>query len=499
MEGRKEQTFERNVNLLGSCDSAAMTSETTQCQERAVTSRVVDSPLFEIESNDEPEVQSLSVAQLNALLSHALDTLFPENIWVDGEISGMNRAKSGHVYFDLIEPTEPGVSSPAKISCVLWNGMRTRINEQLSSYNVGKLVDGMAIRIRAKVDFYEVRGQLQLQMTGVDPRYILAAMAAERDLLIERLMLEGVAERNRQLEQPIVPQRIGLITSKGSAAEADFIDELNASGLGFTVVSCDSLVQGERAPDHLVAALRTLYLRDDLDVIVLTRGGGSRGDLSAFDNETLARTIAQAPVPVIVGVGHEIDRSVADVVAHSSFKTPTAVAAALVASVRQYVDYVEDRWHAVAHHATEQAAAQEARIIELAQRTGRAGRDGLELAEERLNNRSSRAALAGRRSLTRHAERLDTTVAALPKLADRIIRTAAVELGHTEARVKASDPAVLLARGWSITRTSQGDVVRTVKDVRSGDTLVTEVANGTIISNVSVIDPHADPTKETQS
>ena len=213
----------------------------------------MDSPLFEDEA---PEAPSVTVAQLNQIIGGALKQLFPESIWVDGEISGLNRAKSGHVYFDLIEPSEPGVPSPAKISVVLWKSAKARINEQLASHNVGKLTDGMAIRIRAKVDFYQARGQLQLQMTGVDPRYILAAMAAERDLLIQRLTIEGVAARNGMLEQPLVPLRIGLVTSKGSAAEADFTDELKASGFGFHIVSCDSLVQGERAPELLIAALR---------------------------------------------------------------------------------------------------------------------------------------------------------------------------------------------------------------------------------------------------
>ena len=135
----------------------------------------MDSPLFE---DEVPEVPSLTVAELNQIIGGALKQLFPPSIWVDGEISGLNRAKSGHVYFELIEPTEPGVSSPAKIPVVLWKSAKTKINDQLTSHNVGKLTDGMAIRIRAKVDFYQARGQVQLQMTGVDPRYILAAMAA---------------------------------------------------------------------------------------------------------------------------------------------------------------------------------------------------------------------------------------------------------------------------------------------------------------------------------
>ena len=225
---------------------------------------------------------------------------------------------------------------------------------------------------------------------------------------------------------------------------------------------------------------------------MLTRGGGSRGDLSAFDNEALARTIAESPIPVITGIGHEIDTSVADVVAHTSLKTPTAVAAALVASVVQFVEHVEGRWLDISQLAIEQTQESEKRVIELARRGGRAGRDGLQLADERLTARSKRAALAGRRAISMHVDRLDTKVAELPKLTERALRTATTDLGHIEARLRASDPAVLLARGWSITRTAGGDVVRAVSDVQSGDTLVTEVADGSIVSNVSTIDPQKD-------
>ena len=449
----------------------------------------MDSPLFETEPPPAPrDATSFTVVQLNELIGRALTQIFPDDLWVEGEISNLTRSKAGHVYFDLVEPSPPGVASSARLSVVLFSQTRQIVNKQLKRQNVGAIKDGMAVRIRSAIDFYETQGRLQLRMTGIDPRYILAAMAAERDDLIRRLRAEGVTERNKALPMALVPHRIGLVTSAGSAAEADFLDELRASKLGFNIVLCDSRVQGDLAPHGLVASLRTLYVRNDLDVIVIIRGGGSRGDLAVFDNETLARTIADSPVPVLTGVGHEIDTSVADEVAHAALKTPTAVAAALVGQVSRYVEHVEAQWHNIAAVARFQTERSHARLSELAKRSARAGRDGLALAEQRLASRSARAGQAGRRSVERAEQQLDARVTELPKLADRVLRTATSDLGHIEARLRASDPAVLLARGWSITRTPEGDVVRTVGDVSSGDTLVTEVADGTILSTTSFVD-----------
>lgn len=449
----------------------------------------MDTPLFEQAPPPPPRGErSYGVAEFNALLSQAVDELFPDDIWVEGEISNLKRSKPGHVYFDLIEPTEPGVASPAKISVVLFNQTKQIINSQLKRHNVGRLVDGMAVRVRAAVDFYEQRGSLQLRMTGIDPRYILAAMAAEREALLLRLHNEGVTERNKAHDMPLVPQRVGLVTSAGSAAAHDFLTELEQSGLGFEVAACDSRVQGDLAPLGLVAALHTLYRRD-LDVIVVIRGGGSRGDLAVFDNEELARCIADAPVPVLTGIGHEVDTSVADAVAHTALKTPTAAAAQLVGQMRSFVDHTEGRWEIIRALGLGHCTRVDAALSERAIRVARAGRSGATHALSGLDARAQRLTQASTARLRAAEVRLVANATALPRLADRIVRTSSTNLNHLDARVRALDPAVLLRRGWSITRNAEGNVVTAVDQVNPGDTIVTQLHDGTIISNVSVVDP----------
>lgn len=419
---------------------------------------------------DEP---SFTVAQLGELIFRAMQQVFPDDLWVEGEISNLNRSRAGHVYFDLIEPATPGTPSPARLSVVLFSQTKQIVNNQLKRQNVGRLVDGMAVRIRAAVDYYPPQGRLQLRMTGIDPRYILAAMAAERDALIARLHAEGITELNKAISIPLVPLRIGLVTSEGSAAAADFLTELRSTGFAFRVTACDTRVQGDLAPGTLIGGLRAMY-RQPVDVVVLIRGGGSRGDLAVFDNEQLARTISEAPVPVLTGIGHEVDRSVADVVAHTALKTPTAVAAMLAASVGRYIDHVEARWETISVVAHAQTRIAQQQLAAIARRGALAGREGLQLAHHRLNGRADQ----------------------LPKTSDRILRSADTRLVHIDARIRAADPAVLLRRGWSITKSSSGAIVRNVADVAPGDTLVTAVADGSIISNVTLA--HTDSIDDAQ-
>ena len=449
----------------------------------------MDTPLFEQEPPPPPRGErSYGVAEFNALLSQVVDQLFPDDIWVEGEISNLNRSRAGHVYFDLVEPTEPGVPSPAKISVVLFNQTKQIVNNQLKRHNVGRLLDGMAVRVRAAVDFYEQRGSLQLRMTGIDPRYILAAMAAEREALLQRLHHEGITQHNKRHEVPPVPLRVGLVTSTGSAASEDFLTELRQSGLGFQITACDSRVQGDLAAPGLIAGLRTLYRRD-LDVIVVIRGGGSRGDLAVFDNEALARCIAEAPTPVFTGIGHEIDSSVADAVAHTALKTPTAAATELVGRVGGFAEQAEGRWEIIRALSLGFGSRAEKQLAERATRVARAGRSGSAQALAGLEVRGQRVSHAAHAGLRVAEVQLDSYAEALPRRADRILRATATNLDHLDARVRALDPAVLLRRGWSITRDVDGSVISRVTQVNPGDTIVTEVLDGTIISNVSVVDP----------
>jgi exodeoxyribonuclease VII large subunit len=274
-------------------------------------------------------------------------------------------------------------------------------------------------------------------MLSIDTAYTLGRLAEARELLLQRLKAEGLLARQPALALAPVPLTIGLVTSDNSAAAHDFLRTLESSGFAWKVVLTDARVQGVEAEASVLAALEQLRARS-VDVVCIVRGGGARTDLAVFDSEAIARAIAHYPIPVLTGIGHEIDTTVADLVAHRRCLTPTACAGALVERVGEWYARLHDRRRAIV-----------------------------------------RAALRAVDTTT-----LDRLTVQLAQRSPRAIDRAVRRVDHVETRVRALDPARVLARGWSITRDAEGRLVRSVGDVAAGATLVTMVADGTVRSTV---------------
>jgi exodeoxyribonuclease VII large subunit len=410
---------------------------------------------------------TLSVEELSHLLKDGLATLFPEDLWVEGQVSNFHDARSGHAYFDLVEPSAvPGRAVAAKLSVALFKGARIGVDHTLAAAGELALANDLQLRIRARLDFYPPSGRLQLIMNGVDPAFTLGRLAAERERLLHALADEGLLRANRANPIPVPPLRVGLVTSIGSAAHADFSEEISRSGFPFTVLERDARVQGDGSAVDLAEALHMVATHQP-DVIALIRGGGSATDLAAFDAEVLARTIATLDVAVVTGIGHEVDRAVADEVAHTAFKTPTACAVAIVGQVAAFADAVADLQESIAQRAGASTARSTDLLDDLAQRTARSATAVLDRRADRLDDKVKRLRRSPLATLDRQAERL---------------------AGITN-NLRALDPARILARGWSITRLADGTLVRSVTDTAVGDTLVTHVAGGTVTSTVDGTEP----------
>src|SRR5690606_14092361 len=205
-------------------------------------------------------------------------------------------------------PGSPPPRTPLPV--VLFDGARRRVTARLTAAaGRVRMTDGTEVRIRGRITFYERGGRLQLQMSDIDPDFTLGRLAADRERVLRQLAAEGLLDRQARLPRPLPPLRLGLVTSAGSAAEHAVLDELRASGIGFTVVRADVRVQGTRAPASVARGLRAVAARG-VDLVLLVRGGGAATDLAAFDGEVIARAIAELEVPVLTGIGHDIDRSV---------------------------------------------------------------------------------------------------------------------------------------------------------------------------------------------
>lgn len=388
-----------------------------------------------------------TVGELNRLIQAALQRAFPGTVWVRGEVQRLPRdaARRKHVYFELHEGaggTAAGFQIP--VALLEWD----RRNFGLARYLDGSdpdltLQDRLEVCLECRVDFYPPFGRLSLRCVGVDPTFTLGRLEARRREVLALLRREGLLERQQELALPVLPLRIGLITAAGSAAHHDFVGGLAASPYPFAVALAACPMSGAEMEPRVTAALARLAA-SGVDVVVLTRGGGSRGDLSWFDQKGLAVAIAMAPVPVVTAIGHEIDRSIADVVAHASCRTPTAAAALLVGRVDEAAARLERAAAAVGRAAglsLERAGTRLERAAGLAP----PARLALQAAAARLQGASGRLErrVAGRLAGAR--TRLDLRRGRLQAAAARRLAAARGDWRHGRDRLRGAAPRLAAA------------------------------------------------------
>ncbi|MDP8953456.1 MAG: exodeoxyribonuclease VII large subunit, partial [Actinomycetota bacterium] len=456
---------------------------------------------------EEVPERTYGVGELAAGITRAVSAAFPAEIWVRGELSGLKPANaSGHVYFSLSErSSRRGPTST--IGVALFRTDRLKVERFLRDWPGFALADGIEVRIRGRVQY--AYGRISVVMSAVDPVHTLGRLAADRDRVLRALAADGLLEANGRLALPAMPLRVGLVTSAGSAACEDVLAELRASGFGFRVALADARVQGIGAEASLLRALRALSRRR-VDVMVVVRGGGARTDLAAFDGERLARAVAAMSVPVVSGVGHEIDTSVVDEVAHTACKTPTACAALLVERVAAGLVRAEAAWTGVARVGRAGVAESGARLDRHAAAVVVRAGGALVGAESRLDARAGRVAVLARSRVAADSARLEAAVRRLDpaRLDARLVRldagvaaaglrvgragtraTVAAEasLESLAARTRAADPARALARGWSLTRRLDGRLVRRADELAPGEAVVTTFAHGRAASTVTEV------------
>jgi exodeoxyribonuclease VII large subunit len=425
---------------------------------------------------------TFGVAALNQAISEAIGDGFPKPVWVRGEVQQLHVSRNQHTYFELVEKHERRDQVRAVIRVALFRDDRPAVNRALRDAGL-RLADGVEVRIRARVDFWPPAGRLQLVMTEIDPAFTAGRLAADRDRLLRVLAQEGILSRNAARSLAVVPLRVGLVSSAGTAAYRDFVHGLETSGYAFRVAHCDVGVQGAAASRRIVWGLRRLA-RLDVDVIAVVRGGGARSDLAPFDTEIVARAITEMPVPVITGIGHETDRTIADDVAHTCAKTPTAAAATLVEAVDAYVERLAYIGHRVSLRARSVGTLAERDLRGLVSRLVRSIPIVLERERRSVNANWARAAHAGRRGTRDASQALERSRRVVLAAARRELWAQNTRLDTADARLRALDPRQVLERGYTITRDERGQVVRAAAGVRAGSQLSTETARGTVRSRV---------------
>lgn len=435
------------------------------------------------ESRDEAGLPTFSVRELAEAINGALRRSFSDGVWVRGEIQGWN-VRGPHAYFKLAEETEDGKAS---LNVQFFAPAQAKLKPLLMKHRL-RLADGLKVRIFGHLDYFAPSGQLGLKMSAIDPRFTLGEMAMQRDEVVRRLVAAGMYDRNRQAVLAPTPLRVGVVASSSSAAWADFVHELERSGFAFVLRQIDVRVQGEWAVKEVSAALRTLGRHSDLDVVVLIRGGGSRTELATFDDEAIAAAIATSSLPVFTGLGHEIDRSVADEVAHSALKTPTACAAALVERVQAFRHSCEQAWTAIEHRAQRAVAIAETEVGDVARSIRHQVVASVDRADERLAQRARSVRVGASQVVQRADGHLRSATAAIGRVPARL-EPELRHLGAVAERLRLLDPANTLARGYSIARTAHGTALLDAGALHVGDLIVTTFAKGTATTRVEETTP----------
>lgn len=379
----------------------------------------------------------VSLSALCAGIQLAVEESLPDVYWVIAEIAELTAHRNGHCYLQLIEKGPRG-EPIAQVRGTVWGKRWEAIRYQFIEVTGQALAPGMRCLLAATVTFHPRYG-LALDVRAIDTSFALGELARARQAALEKLERNGYLALNKRFELPALVQRVAVISSATAAGFQDFEHQLAASGYRFALTLFPAAVQGADAPAAVRRALRAVAARaGEFEVLVVIRGGGAKTDLVAFDDYALARALARAPLPVLTGIGHERDESLADLVAHTRLKTPTAVAAFLIERARQ-----ADGW---LHHAAGRVrAAAEARFA----------------AEHR---------------------RLDAPAQRLPLLVRARLSTQENRLALAQARIQAVDPARLLARGYTLTTRPDGRSLRFAADVAPGDELLTHFADGSIRS-----------------
>ncbi len=471
--------------------------------------------------------QKLTLSQLNELISDALAESFPGLVWVVAEVSELKENRSGHCYLELIE--KEGNNITARSRATIWSYTYRILKPYFETTTGQAFTQGIKILVQVSIEYHASFG-LSLNIKDIDPTYTVGDMALQRREIIERLKNEGVFEMNKELELPLVPQKIAIISSATAAGYQDFIDQLqnNEHGFIFHTRLFEAYMQGAETVPSVITALERIFRYEDFfDAVVIIRGGGASADLGSFDNYDLAINITQFPLPVITGIGHEKDDTIIDLVAHTRLKTPTAVAEFLVAGMERFYDHLIELENGVVQVTREVLDQQNQRLEKLAETLDESVSEFIRDKQNQLYKTGNRLqqnvhsfSFKKQHEVSRLNHRLDTSASVwmveaknninrkqrtLKRVVGEVALKQEARLMHlgdlstsksrkyllrenerlrmNENTVRLLDPQNVLKRGFTLTL-KDGKIVKSVKHLDEGEELETRFADGTTKSRI---------------
>lgn len=422
--------------------------------------------------------------ELNRLVRQSIELSMRGEFWVEAELSEA-RENNGHCYMSLVQKDEAGNTPLAKASAKCWRSSWLPLRQKFEKITGMRVCPGMKVLLKVYPQFHEAFGFSWI-VVDIDPTYTLGDMARRRMEIIRKLEEEGVLELNKQLPLPMFMQRIAVVSSPTAAGYGDFRDQLqtNPYGYRFSITLFPATMQGEGVEQSIVGALNEIYQREaDFDCVVIIRGGGASSDLSGFDSLSLAENVANFPLPVIAGIGHERDETVVDIVAHTSVKTPTAAAALLIDNLHSVDQLLSDMRQRIYSSVRLSMQAELQRLSHFSQVIPTLFSLVSTRQLSRIGTLSQRLLSAAQQQVAESKGRTQLMAERIPAAAGRRLSDERHRLEMLSQNVRALDPQLILDRGYSITLLN-GKAVRNSSELAPGDELHTRFAEGEVKSVV---------------
>ena len=438
---------------------------------------------------------TLTLYELNCLVREVIECEMPNEYWVEAELSECRESR-GHCYMELIQKDEQNATPVTKASAKCWASKWMIVRPYFERTTGQQLHAGMKVLLKVYPQFHEAYGFSWI-VTDIDPTYTLGDMARKRQEIIRQLKDQGIFDLQKELHLPLFCQRIAVISSQTAAGYGDFCNQLsdNPYGFKFQTRLFPAIMQGEGVEQSIIAALERIFSEysdfsdhsentvPPFDCVVIIRGGGATSDMSGFDTLALAENVANFPLPIITGIGHDRDESILDMVSHTRVKTPTAAATLLIDHLKIVHDAINNAQESITLFTRQKLSTLNSQLSTLQEMLPKLFTIVKTRQEACIESLYMRILSCIRETVISSLGKINAFETRLPILTDRRLMTEKHRLQLMEEKAKNLDPTLLLQRGYSIT-TKNGKVVRYVEELQIGDDLETHLANGTVHSIV---------------
>lgn len=427
---------------------------------------------------------AITLREFNNRIKRLLNNPAVCNCWIRADLSDVN-VRGGHCYLELLEKDERTGATVAKMRGIIWANRFAYLRQKFLQVTGQELRSGMKVMLEVSVNYHEQYG-ISLIITDIDPSYTLGDMERLRREILARLKAEGIIDMNKQLPFPTVPQRIAIVSAAGAAGYGDFMNQLhnNAYGLQFYTCLFPAVMQGKETVASVTAALDRINLHLDLfDCVVIIRGGGSTSDLNSFDDYSLASNVAQFPLPVVVGIGHERDVTILDYVACRRVKTPTAAAELLIGCGVEALAHIDELRDTIVNTAREYITEAKRQIQYISGTIPLIAGNIVERNSARLQHIMQIVPLTAQNRIAQGNERLNFLIKSMSQASAQAIVREKMRLTALYDKVQILSPQNTLRRGYSLT-TLNGHAVTDASQLAPGDNITTHFASGKVVSTV---------------